>query len=497
MRLIELLDGDLGSGMNAAAFDDYAVTGVTCDSRQVHPGYVFAAIPGTQTDGCRFIADAIGRGAIAVLAPPGTALTPPTPDIALVTDDNPRRRYALLAARYYAPQPETVVGVTGTNGKTSVVSFLRQIWTASGRKCASAGTLGTVLGGFAAGAEPTLTQAISLTTPDPADLHRCLAELAANGIDSLALEASSHGLDQFRLDGVRMAAAAFTNLTRDHLDYHGDMAGYLAAKRRLFAEILAADGTAVINADDPHADAFIAAALALGVAVLTCGRAGAEVVLHDQAPDAGGQRLDISIFGERHVVRLPLPGAFQGANALVALGLALATGVAPADAVTALGALRGVRGRIERVGAHASGAEIFVDYAHTPDALRNVLETLRPHATGALHVVLGCGGDRDPGKRPEMGRAAADVADYVIVTDDNPRTEDAAAIRRAAMAGCPDALEIGDRAAAIAAAIERLQAGDILVVAGKGHETGQIVGTEVRPFDDAEVVRTILGGGAS
>jgi len=481
--------------MDAAVFDDCEITGVTCDSRQVHPGYLFAAIPGTQTDGRRFIPDALGRGAVAVLAPPGTCLdppAPPVPPVPLIIDDNPRRQYALMAARFFAAQPRTVACVTGTNGKTSVVSFLRQIWGQLNIPCASAGTLGVDLAGFAGRAVPELSHAINLTTPDPADLHRSLAELAGHGIDHLGLEASSHGLAQYRLDGVRVTAAAFTNLTRDHLDYHHDMDGYLEAKRRLFSDIVGEDGTAVVNADDPYGDAILKIARDRGLNVLTYGAAAKDIVLLGQTAEGSGQVLDVEVLGHRQQVKLSLPGAFQGSNALAALGLAVAIGAPANAALAALANLSGVPGRLQPVGELPNGASIYVDYAHTPDALSSVLHTLRPHTAGRLAVVFGCGGDRDAGKRPEMGAVAAVVADRIIVTDDNPRTENPAAIRAEILAACLDATEIGDRADAIEAAIAGLAAGDVLVVAGKGHETGQIVGDETHLFDDAAVIRGLL-----
>lgn len=494
MWLVELMDGDVGTGMNAAAFGDIQISGITCDSREVHAGYLFAAIPGAQDDGRRFIPDALKRGAAAILAPPGTTIEPPETPVPIITDDNPRRQYALMAARFFADQPANIACVTGTNGKTSVVSFLRQILAAAGHRAASAGTLGVELSGYADCAAPTLRHAINLTTPDPADLHRSLAELASHRIDHLGLEASSHGLAQYRLDGVRVAAAAFINLTRDHLDYHGDETAYLAAKSRLFAEIVVDGGVVVINADIPEADGLRSIATGRGLRVIDYGRDATDLVLVDVVADGTGQTLAVDIFGHRHDVRLPLLGAFQTTNALAALGLAVATGVSEQTAVGALAELEGVRGRIELVARHPNGAAIYVDYAHTPDALKSVLETLRPHLAGELHVVFGCGGDRDPGKRVEMGRYAAAVAEHVILTDDNPRTEDPAEIRKAARVGCPDALEIGDRAEAITAGVKALQPGDILVVAGKGHEPGQIVGNTIIPFDDADVVRQVVQG---
>lgn len=486
----------------AAVIEDREIRGLTADSRAVERGFLFAALPGSRHDGRAFIAEAVACGAVAVLAPQGTALPEGAGAAALVADDNPRRRLALMAARFYEVQPRSIAAVTGTNGKTSVASFTRQIWQRLGYRAASLGTLGLVP------ARPDAPK--SLTTPDPVELHRCLAALARDGIDHLAMEASSHGLDQHRLDGVRVTAAAFTNVTRDHLDYHGSMAAYLAAKRRLFAELLAADGTAVLNADDPAAAALAEACAARGLRVMTYGSRGRELRLLRQEPTQDGQRLTLEIDGRRHEVSLLLAGTFQAANVLAALGLVLATGAQTPGtldhALDVLGGLEGVPGRLESVGRTPRGAEVYVDYAHTPDALQTVLQALRPHTAGRLHVVVGCGGDRDPGKRPMMGEIAARLADAVIVTDDNPRSEDPAAIRRAILAAAPQAEEIGDRGEAIARAVATLSAGDVLVIAGKGHESGQIVGDRVLPFDDRDVARRAIaaltedgtkGGGAS
>jgi len=486
----------------AAVIEDREIRGLTADSRAVERGFLFAALPGSRHDGRAFIAEAVARGAVAVLAPQGTALPEGAGAAALVTDDNPRRRLALMAARFYEVQPRSIAAVTGTNGKTSVASFTRQIWQRLGYRAASLGTLGLVP------ARPNAPK--SLTTPDPVELHRCLAALARDGIDHLVMEASSHGLDQHRLDGVRVTAAAFTNVTRDHLDYHGSMAAYLAAKRRLFAELLAADGTAVLNADDPAAAALAEACAARGLRVMTYGSRGRDLRLLRQEPTQDGQRLTLEIDGRRHEVSLLLAGTFQAANVLAALGLVLATGAQTPGtldhALDVLGGLEGVPGRLESVGRTPRGAEVYVDYAHTPDALQTVLQALRPHTAGRLHVVVGCGGDRDPGKRPMMGEIAARLADAVIVTDDNPRSEDPAAIRRAILAAAPQAEEIGDRGEAIARAVATLSAGDVLVIAGKGHESGQIVGDRVLPFDDRDVARRAIaaltedgtkGGGAS
>jgi UDP-N-acetylmuramoyl-L-alanyl-D-glutamate--2,6-diaminopimelate ligase len=387
--------------------------------------------------------------------------------------------------------------VTGTNGKTSVASFTRQIWARLGHKAASLGTLGLV----APGKPPR----DSLTTPDPVLLHAQLAELADAGVDHLALEASSHGLDQYRLDGVALTAAGFTNITRDHLDYHQTMEAYFAAKVRLFERVLPRRGTAVLNADSGAYPFLEAVCKRRDQRVISFGTGTADLALRERRPSATGQDLTLSVFGTTEILHLPLPGAFQALNALCALGLVIGSGAEPRTALPALERLEGVRGRLELAATTPGGAPIYVDYAHTPDAIETVLEALRPHAVGRLVVIFGCGGDRDPGKRPLMGEVAARLADRVVVTDDNPRSEDPAAIRRAALAGCGrvdravEVVEIGDRAEAIRAAVSGLGPTDLLVVAGKGHEQGQIVGGTVKPFDDVTVVRDAvshLGGRA-
>ncbi|MFO0996498.1 MAG: UDP-N-acetylmuramoyl-L-alanyl-D-glutamate--2,6-diaminopimelate ligase [Alphaproteobacteria bacterium] len=454
------------------------IQGLTADSRRVRPGYLFAALPGHKTDGRAYIADALARGAAAILAEPGAITDLPVPAVA---DANPRRRLALMASRFYGQQPRMIAAVTGTNGKTSVVNFARQVWRTLGHSAASLGTLGITSD---AGHEDG-----SLTTPDPVALHETLARLASDGITHLAFEASSHGLEQFRLDGVEIAVAAFTNLTRDHLDYHGTTEAYRAAKLRLFRELLRAKGVAVLNADAGEASAFRAACVSRGLTVLDYGRTARAIRLESLEPEPTGQRLVIALEGQRHEIRLPLVAAFQAMNALAALGIAIGSGENPSRAVKALEALSGVRGRVERVVTLANGAAVYVDYAHTPDALETVLTALRPHAHGRLVVVFGCGGDRDRGKRPIMGEIAARLADGAIVTDDNPRGENAAVIRRQVMAGCPDAQEVSSRAEAIATAISGLAEGDVLVIAGKGHERTQTIGDAVMPFDDAEVAR--------
>ena len=487
--LTELLEGVTEPVFADPRIQEAAITGLTCDSRGVAPGFLFAAIAGGKRDGRAFIKDALGRGAGAILAPPGTPASPDHGNIPFVLDQNPRRRYALMAAAFYGRQPKTVAAVTGTNGKTSTVTFLAHIWNRAGGPAASMGTLGVD--------GPGIHLPGGLTTPDPARLHAILAELAARGIDRLALEASSHGLDQYRLDGVRIAAAGFTNLSHDHLDYHGGEAAYMEAKRRLFSDLLLDGGVAVLNADAANSTAFEQAARRRGCRILTYGREGRDIRLLALDVAGDGQRLTLDIFGQRASLALPLSGAFQAANALCALGLALATDIETGAALAAMETLPAAPGRLQLVGRTAGGGAVYVDFAHTPDALAAVLGALRAGAAGALSVVFGCGGDRDKAKRPRMGAIAAGLADRVIVTDDNPRTEDAAAIRRQIMAGCPEAREIGDRARAIAAGIDGLAAGDILIIAGKGHETGQIVGDQVMPFNDTEVARALLGGGAS
>ncbi|GBQ40767.1 UDP-N-acetylmuramoylalanyl-D-glutamate--2, 6-diaminopimelate ligase [Acidocella aminolytica 101 = DSM 11237] len=450
------------------------VVGITADSRAVRSGYLFAALPGVKVDGRNFIAEAVAKGAIAVLAPEGTAWPPGVPPRRLITAPDPRAKLAELAVEFYGALPERLVAVTGTNGKTSTVDFLRQIFTLAGRKAASVGTLGVI----APGHDPSG----SLTTPDPVTLAKTLTGLAREGVNDVAMEASSHGLDQHRLDGLRFCAAGFTNLTRDHLDYHGSMDAYGAAKLRLFTALLKRGGAARVMAD-----------LAPEILSQLRERAAAceqsfELVSVDRVkPRPDGQLVQVN----GKAVELHLPGRFQADNAALAASLAEAAGVS--DALASLPHLAGVRGRLERALVLPNGAAAYVDYAHTPDAIARVLAALRPHATGRLHIVFGAGGDRDPGKRPLMGEAAMIGADVVIITDDNPRSEDPAPIRRAILTACPGAVEIADRRAAIAAALDGLREGDVLVVAGKGHEQGQIVKGEVIPFDDALVIRE-LGG---
>ncbi|AUW57475.1 UDP-N-acetylmuramoyl-L-alanyl-D-glutamate--2,6-diaminopimelate ligase [Sphingobium sp. SCG-1] len=453
------------------------VTGFAIDHRKVAPGTVFGAFPGARFNGEDFIADAIAAGAIVVVARPSAVVN----GAVHLADAEPRRLFASLAAKFFAPFPETVVAVTGTNGKTSTVELTRQLWRLMGEKSASIGTLGVT----------TAIDQVStgLTTPDIVTFLSNMSGLSREGITHAAFEASSHGLDQFRTEGLPVKAAAFTNLGRDHLDYHGDMDSYFDAKMRLFDEVVAADGAAVIWADDPKSGDVIARAERRGLRVMTVGAAGTALKLVDRTPTHLGQTLLIEADGKRHKVNLPLIGAYQAANALVSAGLVTATGGDTSRVLEFLGRVQPVRGRLERAVITRAGAPVYVDYAHTPDGLRAAIEALRPHTRGKLIVVFGAGGDRDTGKRPLMGAVATELADLVIVTDDNPRSEEPSAIRAAIMAGAPGASEVGGRRAAIAAAIAQAGADDIVLLAGKGHEQGQIIGDRVLPFDDVTVAR--------
>jgi len=470
--------------------EDFA--GLASDSREVKPGYLFAALPGTKANGAEFVKDAVARGAVAVLGRPDVAAAAQALGVRFISDENPRLGLARRAARFFGAQPKTVAAVTGTKGKSSIVAFVREIWTALGKPAASLGTVGVVT--------PKGEIPLKHTTPDPIEVHRLLAQLKKDGIDHLALEASSHGLDQFRLDGVEIAACGFTNITRDHMDYHADFEHYLRAKLRLFSDVVRDGGIAVVNADAAHADRFIAAAKKRDLRVMTVGEQGDAIRLLAREGRLDGQTLRLRHAGRDYAVSLPLAGSFQASNALVAAALVIGLGDAPEKVFAAVEHLKGAPGRLEKVACAASGAPVYVDYAHTPDSLEQVLKAVRPHVSGRLHVIFGCGGDRDRGKRPLMGKAAIENADVVIITDDNPRGEDASAIRKEALAGAPGAQEIGDRALAIREGIAALAAGDMLIIAGKGHETGQIVGGEVRPFSDrAEAVKAAmsLGGRAA
>jgi UDP-N-acetylmuramoyl-L-alanyl-D-glutamate--2,6-diaminopimelate ligase len=480
MKLRDLFDADAAVPPQAEAVD---VRGLSVDSRAVKPGDLFFALAGSKTDGSRFIEAAVKAGAVAIAgdrAVPGCA-------VPCVVAPNPRRALALAAAKLYPRQPATIAAVTGTSGKTSVAAFTRQIWERLGHASASIGTIGLV--------SPKRTVYGSLTTPDPIALHRQLDEIAGDGVTHLVFEASSHGLDQFRLDGVRIAAGGFTNLSRDHMDYHPDEAHYLAAKLRLFRDLIEPGGAAVISADHECSPQVIEAARARDLRIIAVGShadvdAGG-IRLVGVTVDGFAQNLALEHRGRNYSVKLPLVGEFQIENALVAAGLVIGTGSEPDAVFAALEHLEGAKGRLERVGEH-NGAPIFVDYAHKPDALAKALQALRPYAKRKLVVIFGAGGDRDAGKRPIMGAIAAENADTVIVTDDNPRSEDPPTIRAAILAEAKGATEIGDRAEAIRAGIAALQPGDALLIAGKGHETGQIVGDKVLPFSDHEAVAAAL-----
>lgn len=457
--------------------EDAVVTGFAIDHRKVAPGTIFGAFQGARVNGEDYIAEAVRSGAIAVVTRPGVAVE----GAVAIVDDNPRERFARAAATFFAPFPEVAVAVTGTNGKTSTVEMTRQLWRMAGAHAASIGTLGVTT------ADERVTT--GLTTPDVVTFLSNVAGLAREGITHVAFEASSHGLVQYRTEGLTVAAAAFTNLSRDHLDYHGDMGAYLTAKLRLFSEVLSPEGAAVVWADDVHAARVIDLAQARGNRLVTVGERGATLRLVGRDPTLLGQGLTIEAEGQTHRVTLPLIGGYQAANALVAAGLVIATGGDVARTIADLARLQPVRGRLERAAIARSGAPVYVDYAHTPDALEEAIAALKPHAGGRLIVVFGAGGDRDPGKRETMGQVVQMQADLAIVTDDNPRTEDPAAIRAAILKGATNAREIGDRREAIAAAVREAGPQDIVLIAGKGHEQGQIVGDMELPFDDVTVAR--------
>jgi UDP-N-acetylmuramoyl-L-alanyl-D-glutamate--2,6-diaminopimelate ligase len=469
------LDGTTGS---------IEITGISSDSRKVKPGELFVALIGTKMDGARFADDAIRNGAAAVII--GNADGLDGKSVPIVTVADPRRTLALAAAALHGAQPETMVAVTGTAGKTSVASFTRQIWAHAGLAAAQIGTTGVIA--------PGRNEYGSLTTPDPVTLHALLADLARNGVTHAAMEASSHGLDQRRLDGVKLAASAFTNLGRDHLDYHPTVEEYFKCKMRLFDTLMPKGTPAIIYSDDPWSGKAANAAWTAGLDVRTVGRRGDFLTLKRVEHFRDKQMAEIHVGDDIYEVHLPLAGDFQIANAIVAAGLAIATGVAPQKAFLALHHLKGAPGRLELAGQTKDGALCYVDYAHKPEALENVLTSVRPFTTGRVVVVFGCGGDRDKGKRPIMGEIATRLADLVIVTDDNPRTEVPATIRAEIMAAAKGAIEIGDRHEAIRHAVQSLHSGDTLIVAGKGHEEGQTVGTEVLPFSDHEEIRLALGG---
>jgi UDP-N-acetylmuramoyl-L-alanyl-D-glutamate--2,6-diaminopimelate ligase len=456
--------------------DQLSITGITCDSRKVSKGSLFVALKGEKVDGAKFIEQARKNGAVAVLCdksgPAGS-----------IRSVNPRLALANMAAAFYGKQPQHIAAVTGTDGKTSTADFFRQFWHLLGEKSASIGTLGILSGEGKALFEG------SHTTPDPIELHRVMAELAKSGVSHACMEASSHGLHQYRLEGVKLEAAAFTNVARDHLDYHKDEEAYFAAKARLFEDLLPEGKTAVLNQDDEKFATLKTICNERGHKVIGFGKRGSEfkVVKLELLPH--GQKATLELFGESYQIDVPLVGAFQTMNILAALGLVVATGGNLEKALKVVPKFQGVPGRLEQVAQLANGAAVFIDYAHTPMALANILNTLRPHTEGQLHVVFGCGGDRDAGKRPEMGKIAVELADRIIVTDDNPRSEDPALIRKAVLTAASGAKEVAERRAAIYAALKELQGGDVLVIAGKGHEKTQIIGNKIFPFDDAEVTR--------
>lgn len=461
---------------------DVEISALTLDSRNVGAGHLFAAMPGSNVDGTKFVPAAIEAGASAVMIAADADIGDVS--VPVVRAQDVRRSVSLAAARFYGAQPSTMAAVTGTAGKTSVASFLRQIWSQLDRSAAMIGTTGV----FA----PGRSDYGSLTTPDPVRLHELLAELATDGVTHCSMEASSHGLDQRRLDGVKLAAAGFTNLGRDHLDYHADLDEYLAAKLRLFDTLMQAGQPAVVFADDPFSEPVIAACKKRGLDLCTVGHKGSFLCLKRLEQHRYSQIGEIEHAGQIHRLELPLAGEFQMSNALVAAGLAITTGCDAASVLSTLENIKGASGRLELIGQTADGAPAYVDYAHKPEALENVLEALKPYTTGKLIVVFGCGGDRDPGKRPIMGEIAQRLADVVIVTDDNPRTENAEDVRAQILAAAPNATEIGDRREAIEFAVAQMRSGDSLVVAGKGHEEGQIVGTQTLPFSDHQVVAQAL-----
>ncbi|HBB81778.1 MAG TPA: UDP-N-acetylmuramoyl-L-alanyl-D-glutamate--2,6-diaminopimelate ligase [Sulfitobacter sp.] len=468
-------------GLTARAGGNPMITGIAVDSREVREGTLFAAMPGSRVHGAEFIQSALRMGAAAVLTDAAGAKLAAEElagsNAALVVSDSPREALARTAALWFGGQPATMIAVTGTNGKTSVSTFVRQIWVEMGLPAVNLGTTG-VEGAWAA--------PLAHTTPEPITLHRTLAEAAQNGVTHAAMEASSHGLDQRRLDGVTLKAAGFTNFTQDHLDYHETFEAYFAAKAALFARVLPEDGTAVVNIDDEKGVDIAAIARARGCEVITVGRDGGDLHLQGQRFDATGQDLRFTWRGKTYQKRLNLIGGFQGDNVLLAAGLVIACGADPQEVFDTLPHLTTVRGRMQLAATRDNGAAVFVDYAHTPDAVATALAAMRPHVMGRLVAIVGAGGDRDRAKRPLMGQAATENADMVIVTDDNPRSEDPASIRAAVLGGAPDAMEVGDRAEAILRGVDALEPGDALLIAGKGHETGQTVGDDVLPFDDVE-----------
>ncbi|WP_411817607.1 UDP-N-acetylmuramoyl-L-alanyl-D-glutamate--2,6-diaminopimelate ligase [Hyphococcus sp. DH-69] len=470
MRLSELAYDAFSSDPN--------IIGITADSREVSPGYLFAALPGVAADGAKFIPQAIENGAVAILAMPGVEASVP-----VIHDDNPRRRLAQLASRFFSRQPEMIAGITGTNGKTSTALFTAQLWSMLGHEAGSVGTLGAQANKY--------ERPLIHTTPDPVTLHETLDAMTRSGVTHLAMEVSSHGLAQARVDAVDFRVAAFTNITQDHLDYHASFEEYFDAKSRLFDTLLSADGVVVVNMDGEGADDIVALAGKRGLSTIKTGAKGEDLRLVRCQPHMGGLEIDVDVWGKKYNIDIPLIGGFQAENVLLAAGIAIAAGARAEEILPLLPKIKGARGRMEQA-AEVAGAGVFVDYAHTPDAVATALQAIRPHACGRVIAIVGAGGDRDKGKRPLMGKAARDHADMVIVTDDNPRSEDPAAVRDDVLKGCPDAENIGDREQAIAAGVAALSEGDVLLIMGKGHETGQKVGDILLPFDDAEVAQSAV-----
>ena len=468
-------------GLMAVGGENPILNSIEVDSRRVKKGTLFAAMPGSVVHGASFVEKAIEQGATAILTDAdgaqlaGNAVR--AAGVALVISEQPREALARTAALWFGGQPKTMIAVTGTNGKTSVSTFVRQIWIEMGLDAVNLGTTGV---------EGAWTAPLAHTTPEPITLHRTLAQALENGITHGAMEASSHGLDQRRLDGVMLKAAGFTNFSQDHLDYHETFDAYFDAKAGLFVRVLPEDGTAVVNIDDAKGVDVAAIASARGCNVITVGRDGGDLHLMAQRFDATGQDLRFEWRGKAYQKRLNLIGGFQADNVLLAAGLVIACGADPSAVFDTIPHLTTVRGRMQLAATRDNGAAVFVDYAHTPDAVATALSAMRPHVMGRLIAIVGAGGDRDTAKRPLMGAAAAENADVVFVTDDNPRSEDPATIRAAVMQGCPNAAEFGDRAEAILRGVDLLEPGDALLVAGKGHETGQTIGDDVLPFDDVE-----------
>lgn len=460
---------------NEIVTPDPQIAGLTADSREVGKGFLFAALPGQAADGVKFIPQAEERGAAAVLARPGARSKLP-----IIIDDCPRRRLSHMAARFYPGQPQVIAGITGTNGKTSTARFASELWSLCGKNAGSLGTLGAVAHNF--------ERKLNHTTPEPVTLHNMLHDMAGAAVTHLAMEVSSHGLAQYRADNVKFCIAAFTNISQDHLDYHDGFEDYFAAKMRLFTDLLPPEGAVVINMDGAGGEEIKKLAAVRGFKVITTGAAGADLTLVSSAPHHGGLKVDLSAGGGRYTLNLPLIGAFQAENALLAAGVIMASGEPAELVIPLLEKLSGVPGRMQCV-AEIDGGAIYVDYAHTPNAVATALQAIRPHADGRVIAIIGAGGDRDKEKRQLMGEAAAEYADAVIVTDDNPRSEDPAAIRAAVLRGCPDAEDIGDRGTAIARGVAMVQKGDVLLIAGKGHEAGQLVGNKILPFDDAAAAK--------